>query len=231
MAIRKFLLRTSFLCKKWAKKFVVPPRKSDLDYGTFMWHQDPANKKLRYTFPLNKNSVVFDFGGYDGQYTSDMYGMYGAKTYVFEALSTYYDKIEERFRNNPDIIPFPFGLASGNRTEIMSVAGDATSYLSKKISKSSQKQSIQLKDAVTFFEEHPIQNIDLAKLNIEGGEYELLEYLIEKGLISKFDNILVQFHNFVENPEQRMKAIQQNLSKTHRLTFQVPFAWENWKRI
>ncbi len=229
-AIHKFLLRVAYFCRIQAKKFVVNPTEKEWSYGIYKWHSNKENKKLRYQFPLNKNSIVFDFGGYDGEYTSDLYGMYGAKTYIFEPLPSFYKKIEERFKNNPDIIPFPYGLASNDRTEVMSIAGDATSFLSKKIQSGSEKVNIELKDAAVFFMNNPIPNIDMVKINIEGGEYELLEYLIEKNLITKFDNILVQFHHFVDNPEQRMAAIQKELSKTHTLTFQFSFAWENWKR-
>jgi FkbM family methyltransferase len=229
-AIHKFLLRTSFTSKQIAKKFVVVPDKKDWSYGIHQWHSKPEHKKLRYHFPLNHQSVVFDFGGYDGQYTSDLYGMYGATTYIFEPLPAYFKKIQDRFRNNPDIIPFPYGLASANRTELMNIAGDATSFLTKTSAVTSEPVSIELRDAAEFFEQYQINNIDMVKINIEGGEYELLEYLIAKGLIGKFDNILVQFHHFVDNPEQRMAAIHENLKKTHHLTFQFPFAWENWKR-
>ncbi len=230
-SIHKFLLRGSFYLKQKAKSFVVAPSKNDWSYGIHLWHAKPENKKLRYDFPLTKNSIVFDFGGFDGQYSSDLYGMYGAKTYIFEPLPAFYKKIDERFKNNPDFKYFPYGLASNDRTEAMGIAGDATSFLSEKVTTRSEKVEIHLKDAVAFFNQHPIDNIDMVKINIEGGEYELLEYLIEKGLIHKFDNILVQFHHFVDNPEERMNAIHKNLAKTHKLTFQFPFAWENWKRI
>ena len=39
--------------------------------------------------------------------------------------------------------------------------------------------------------------IDLLKINIEGGEYEVLENLIENDLIKNIDNIQIQFHDFV----------------------------------
>ena len=74
-----------------------------------------------------------------------------------------------------------------------------------------------------------IERIDLMKINIEGGEYDLLEHLIKTGWIDKIINIQVQFHDFVENAEARMLAIQNDLAKTHELTYQYKFVWENWR--
>ncbi len=72
--------------------------------------------------------------------------------------------------------------------------------------------------------------IELLKLNIEGGEYELLESLLENDCITYFKNIQVQFHDFLfDNAKERMTKIQEQLSKTHELTYQYEFVWENWK--
>ena len=67
------------------------------------------------------------------------------------------------------------------------------------------------------------------KINIEGGEYELLEHLIEEKLMADIANIQVQFHDFIPGAQARMEAIQQELKKTHSLTYQYLFVWENWR--
>jgi cellulose biosynthesis protein BcsQ len=80
-----------------------------------------------------------------------------------------------------------------------------------------------------FLQEKDIKRIDLMKINIEGCEYNLLECLIGIGFIKNIKNIQVQFHDFVEDAEKRMMEIQKNLQKTHYLTYQYPFVWENWE--
>ena len=74
-------------------------------------------------------------------------------------------------------------------------------------------------------------SIDLMKINIEGAEYDLLEHLIENKFVENIKDIQVQFHDFVPNAEARMKNIQAGLSKTHYLTYQYPFVWENWRKL
>ena len=64
----------------------------------------------------------------------------------------------------------------------------------------------------------------------EGGEFEFFEKILSSNLALKFDNIQVQFHDFVPDSDSRMKQIQNELSKTHFLTYQFEYVWENWKR-
>jgi hypothetical protein len=50
-------------------------------------------------------------------------------------------------------------------------------------------------------------------MNIEGGEYDLLEYMIKNQLTEKFENIQVQFHeNVFEGWEEKYNFIINNLN-------------------
>ena len=40
----------------------------------------------------------------------------------------------------------------------------------------------------------PGDHVDLIKINIEGGEYELLEAILDNNLAKAFDNLQIQFH-------------------------------------
>jgi len=72
--------------------------------------------------------------------------------------------------------------------------------------------------------------VDLLKINIEGGEYELLESIVEdEYLISRIKNIQVQYHTFVKNHVERRSFINSNLEKTHTRTWNYDWVWENWK--
>lgn len=80
------------------------------------------------------------------------------------------------------------------------------------------------------FARYAWSEIALMKINIEGGEYELLEHMLDTGLVSRVCNFQVQFHDFVPDAYPRMLAIQERLRATHELTYYFPFIWENWKR-
>ena len=89
---------------------------------------------------------------------------------------------------------------------------------------------VLLVDAAEFFNEHGVQSIKLMKVNIEGGEYDLLERLISTGEIRKVQNLQVQFHASEPGHGQRVKRIRKLLSATHELQWQYPMVWESWAR-
>lgn len=191
------------------------------------WARHQGDKTLRLNYELFDKSVVFDLGGYEGQWASDIYSKYLSNIYVFEPYLPYFQKIEERFKANSDIKVYPFGLGNGNFDALIYPAGDGTTMFG--IDKRGVKMRIVAIDE--FMSQYNIEEIDLMKINIEGGEYDLLDYILEVDLIKKIKNIQVQFHNkYIENPEMRMRAIQERLLKSHELSWQYEFVWENWTR-
>jgi FkbM family methyltransferase len=188
--------------------------------------KDGGDDKYRYNFDLNTESLVLDFGGYKGQWASDIYSKYNCKIYIFEPLKMYFDKISERFEKNPKIETFCLALGEFRRTEQIGICDDGTSVFRD----TQEKSIIQFEDVAVFFDEFNIGEIDLLKMNIEGGEYELLKRLIETGLIKKIKQIQIQFHNIESDSEKKMRDICGNLAKTHTASFQYKFVWENWVR-
>ena len=134
-------------------------------------------------------------------------------------------KLKKRFERNPKIRIYPFGLGSQDKKEKIYLNAESTSIHKKK----GKSENISIKNFSTFLKQNDIKKIDLIKINIEGSEYDLLEFIIKNDLTGQIENIQVQFHNFVENAEARMKQIQNDLANTHTLTYQYNFVWENWK--
>jgi hypothetical protein len=94
--------------------------------------------------------------------------------------------------------------------------------------KSANKEIIKFTDISSFIRDENILKIDLMKINIEGGEYELLSRLIETGDIKKISQLQIQFHCVSPNSIVQMNEIKDNLRKTHHSTFEYEFVWENW---
>ena len=189
------------------------------------WFADHGDETLRLNYELDENSLVFDLGGYKGEWASDVFSMYCCTIHVFEPVLEFADKIEQRFSRNERIFVHRFGLSNESRTLQNSVNRDSSSF---------HRSGDDLRDArvvkaINFMLKNHIEKIDLMKINIEGGEYDLLKHLIDSGFIRNIKNIQVQFHDFVPNAEQRMAMIQKKLEKTHSLTYQYLFVWENWR--
>lgn len=190
------------------------------------WVRDRGDETLRVTYPLSSDSVVFDIGGYLGDWCNEITKKYDCHVYVFEPVPEYYGKIVSRFSNNPKVKVFNFGL--GNRDESLNITllNDGTStYKSEGVT-----IPIQLKDIVAFSSKQGINRIDLLKVNIEGGEYVLLRQMLAYGMIQKCTDIQVQFHNFVKNAALLRESIRKELEITHKLTYDYPFVWENWRQ-
>jgi len=189
------------------------------------WFRDQGDKILRLDYDLGENSLVFDVGGYEGQWASDIFGRYCCPIHIFEPVGKFAEQIEYRFKGNKEIIVHKSGLADKNTTVPITLSNDGSSVFIQ----GSTLEQIQLIKAMDFIEQNGIIKIDLMKINIEGGEYDLLEHLIKSGFVINIQNIQIQFHDFVPNAETRMLKIQRSLSTTHDLTYQYVFVWENWK--
>jgi FkbM family methyltransferase len=190
------------------------------------WFADKGDTTLRLNYDLDENSIVMDLGGYKGEFAADIYCKYSATIYVFEPILNFYDIIKDKFSNTNKVISYPYGLAENDSELKISLTDNSSSvYID-----SDQFEIIQLKSIVNFIKVNNITKVDLIKINIEGGEYEILESLIEHNMISIFNNIQVQFHDFIiDNAKERMNKIQTELAKTHKLTYHYEFVWENWK--
>ncbi|MFN4915155.1 MAG: FkbM family methyltransferase [Sphingomonadales bacterium] len=190
------------------------------------WFKAKGDETLRLNYPLNENSMVLDVGSYEGDFAAYMSERYHCFVHAFEPVPDFYKIIEEKFKNNDKVFTHCMGLSRVTGNESISLMDLGSSVFVK----SKNSVEIQLKSIIEFLEEHHIEKVDLIKLNIEGGEYDLLESLIEQKKITCFENIQVQFHDFViPDAKERMNRIQQALSETHFLTYQFEFVWENWQ--
>jgi FkbM family methyltransferase len=192
------------------------------------WYAADKDNNLRFEYNLNDKSVVLDLGGYEGQWASDIFSRYLCNVIVFEPVQSFSDRIKKRFKLNNNIEVHQYGLGSFSRAETISICGESSSTLKKK--SGAESENIQIIDVKDWIKERNISKIDLIKINIEGGEYELLERLIELNLIELIENIQVQFHDVAMDSTERMEKIQKELMKTHKPTYQYKFIWENWKK-
>ena len=190
------------------------------------WLADGGDRELRFNYDLNSNSLVFDLGGYEGQWTSDLFSRYQCSIMVFEPVSRFVRMIQKRFRCNAKIKVYPYGLGGSSRKEVIGICADGSSIFRS----ASEREEIEIVDVAEWLKAENIKHIDLMKINIEGGEYELLERLIGTRLVQIIDNIQVQFHEMGRDSAARMERIQKSLMETYQPTYQYRFVWENWKK-
>jgi FkbM family methyltransferase len=188
------------------------------------WRADQGDTKLRLEYPLFPNSLVMDLGGFEGQWAADIYSRYGCQVVIFEPVAEFAEKIRNRFGNNPSVEVFQYGLGNGAREEHIRLSADGSSLFAG----DGQTETISIHDAVEWLESRGTPKVALAKINIEGAEYELLERLSAGGLLHCFENLQIQFHPIAPDSRDRMNAIQAILRRTHDLKWQYDFVWESW---
>lgn len=191
------------------------------------WIADDGDHTLRLDYPLSSQSLVFDVGGYKGEWCAEMVRRYGCRVFVFEPVPSFAKALEKRFADSPLVHVFDFGLSDKDEEVEIAVAGDKSGIYRD----DGDAVRARLRDVVGFLEEQGVERVDLAKINIEGGEFPLLRSLIDSGQIAMFVALQVQFHSFVEDAVRHRKRILQQLEATHRPTWSYPFVWENWVRL
>jgi FkbM family methyltransferase len=194
----------------------------------FAWVRDRGDLTRRLDYMLTPAAVVWDVGGYEGQWTSDVVARFGCRVEVFEPAPSAVGIIRRRFAANPLVRVHAHALGEADGRRNLTQAADASSL--ELDGHGLKTQVVEVRDVVAVWTELGEQPIDLLKINIEGGEYALLERLVRSGLIGKINELQVQFHDFVPQAVARRQALVEMLTRTHERTWCYEFVWENWRR-
>lgn len=170
---------------------------------------------LRYEYVLEPDDVVIDLGAYCGEWASSVFSRYGCRLVCVEP--------------GPWIVGFPYGdvinKAAATYNGTMSFGG-AYYYTSAHEPQTHEYPCFDVNELLCEYDE-----IALLKLNIEGGEYVLLNHVIDANCHLRIRDLQVQFHLIEGKPiEEMYGAIADKLTLSHRLTWRYPFCWENWER-
>lgn len=187
----------------------------------------------RLDYPLGKDSVVFDVGMYQGEFSRWCLDRWGCLVYAFEPVAA--------FRGNPPhlkdlplekrarLCVCSYGLGATNRWRTISIKNDSTTlYFDPATAVETTAVEVRsITDAMTDLE---VGNIDLLKLNCEGSEYEILDHLIDTGAILRCRYLQIQFHPngaYCDATKHRA-TLRAKLAGTHREQWCVDECWPTW---
>lgn len=182
----------------------------------------PFHESLRYDYPLTANSLVIDIGAHTGRFAAEISRRYGCRVLAFEPISQFHDACAKAVASHPNVTLHNFGLGPVSSNAIFGVKGDMTGSFTA----SDQSETVRIESIDLFM---PLSGCDLIKINIEGGEYDLLEHMIRTRLHLGCKNIQVQFHGNVPSCMERWRSIRTQLLASHHLTYDAPFCWENYR--
>jgi FkbM family methyltransferase len=184
---------------------------------------DHADERLRDFSHLKEDGVAIDGGGYMGDWTASVIEKCNLQVIVYEPVPEFFHRSVDRFSSNPNVEVRPIGLGAKNGARQFAIAGNASGMFE------ASDAPVNLPVADVHEEFSRFERIDLLKLNIEGGEYEVLERLLDTRAISKVVRLQVQFHLNVPQAAKRYGRIRRRLKLTHKLMWRYPFVWEEWQ--
>jgi FkbM family methyltransferase len=181
---------------------------------------------LNLGYDLTTDSAVVELGGYKGNWSYRILEKHRPKVYhLFEPVPDFMRECRASLSKFTQVVYHQVAVGDKDGECAINIDNDSTSTFTPA---SSKVITIQTVSVDTFLHLIPA-SVQLLGINCEGGEYHLLEQLVETGEIQRFRDIQVQFHGCVPNSGPRSTAIREALAKTHTKTFDWATVWENWR--
>lgn len=191
------------------------------------WHFAREVRERIVDHPLTPDSIVIDCGAYKGEFARRIIDRHSCRNVVcFEPIPEFALAIPTTCAgaiSQPRVLPFALGRANERRT--FHISDDATGAFG-----SGRVVPVDVLDVADAFDRYGLAEADLLAINVEGGEYDILDRLIETGTIAGMKNVMVQFHKVVPDYEARYAAIATALGRTHARQWCFPWVWESWSR-
>ena len=193
--------------------------------------RDGLNSKIYSSVPRTEVSRILVFGGYKGDSVEGWLAKNPTATvHVYEPVPEYADVLGHRFSDTiVTVHTYGVGKKSGQRT--FSVMGDATSGhpgITEASSGQHRSASVRFKSAKKAASGWA-DTIDLAEINIEGGEYELISALADIDILSRITHLFVQFHDVGKDTESLVDEARRQLAQTHVQVWNYDMVWEYWR--
>lgn len=186
---------------------------------------------IRYEYDdLDTDSIVIDIGAFEGEFTEKILDKYDCFAIAIEPT----DAIEKLYNKS-------YHLVVGGKLLMVKEAawlhdgeiemGGENFWVG--MYAQDHRQKFPCFDIAEYMADNMDgipHRIDLVKINIEGGEYQVLRHLINNQVQFHIKNFQIQFH-LVEgqDSEKEYREIADMLSGTHELQWRYPFVWESWK--
>lgn len=193
------------------------------------WFERDGDNTLALDWPVDALSLVWEIGGYEGRWTSQMLDKYKCYMEVFEPQDWAFEKLKARFEEEPSVLLHPYGLWIQDEAMVLGdFYTDGASVL-KRGEQISAFGPAMFKDI--RYEMAHVENIDVCLMNIEGAEWDLIPYMIETMQMSKIANFWCQFHpGLILGPEQRAESIFIKMEDTHDLLWNCYPTAVAWRR-
>jgi FkbM family methyltransferase len=193
------------------------------------------DRDLLIDVDLPDGAVVLDVGAFVGDWSqrvlarADRTDRTQLEIHAFEPVPNAIQHLRRNLGDEPRVHVHEYGLGGRDRDEILVVSGPGSSIFEPANAEDVLGHArVPIRDVDRALTVLGVDDIDLAKINIEGGEFELLDRLHETGWMQRTGAVIVQFHEFAPDAYRSRRRIRRQLAETHRCTWNYPWVYERW---
>jgi FkbM family methyltransferase len=183
---------------------------------------------------LGAGAVVLDVGAFVGEWSQrilERVGSTDVQIHAFEPVPNAISTLRRTLDGDPRVHVHEFGLGGRDRQEQLVVSGPGSSIFEPSRPEAALgRTSVEIRDVSSVLASLDVDRVDLAKINIEGGEFELLDRLHETGWLPRIRCVIVQFHEFAPGAHAGRRRNRRQLAETHDCTWSYPWVYERWDR-
>lgn len=175
-------------------------------------------------WPLTKESVVVEVGGYKGRWALQIAERYQPRLYVFEPQQWAARVCKAVLGVRAHVLDFALGTTTGP-VLMGEWETDGCSFV--KAGAECQAEMIEIGRALRQL---GLDRIDLMLMNIEGYEYQLIPHMLSQDILP--DRLMVQFHTFADPGGVLTGQIYERLAACgYRIAWTYGVVLTAWERL
>lgn len=175
-------------------------------------------------WPLTRESVVVEVGGYKGRWALQIAERFGPRLYVFEPQRWAAEVCRDVLGNRAFIMSIALGILTGP----MLMGEWETDGCS--LVKDGAEHQVEMWEIGRVFQYLNLSHIDLMLMNIEGYEYTLIPHMLDRGICPQ--RLMVQFHEFADPTGEKGRAISERLEQAgYRVVWTYGPVLTAWERL
>lgn len=107
--------------------------------------EDMAREDMLLKCPLEERSVVFDVGGYRGEWAQQVKDRYNPRMHIFEPDRFSFAELRRLYGKDPRVVLHSFGLAGSDSTAVLRHAAMGSTIFESSPAKGAQTSEISLR--------------------------------------------------------------------------------------
>lgn len=189
------------------------------------WIKTNGDNTLALDWPIDEDSVIWDIGGFTGSWSLRMAKKHNPIIHFFEPMTWAINRAGVDLQNYKVTLHNIALWIHGGEMSLGGFGTDGASLLKPEYKDQRDVLVCDVEEAM-----HRFGPVDVCLMNIEGGEFVLIPYMIGLDLMKHIKYFWAQFHLFVPGVGRKLPAIQKMLSLTHDLLWDCGSTAMAWKR-